>query len=49
MLHIFRQAEVQRGAGSLHVNLSVVPTGTVNAILDASRHVVLRVLSTFVV
>ena len=49
MLCTFRPTEIQSGTGCLHLTLSFVHTGAVNAILDVGRHVVLCVLSTFVI
>jgi len=49
MLHIFRPTEIESGTGCLHLTLSFVQTGAVNAIFDAGRHVVVCVFSTFVV
>ena len=49
MLHILGPTEILSGTGCLQVTLSFVQTGAVNAIFDASRHVVLCVLCTFVV
>jgi len=48
MLYIFRPTETQSSTGRLHVTLSFVQTGAMNATLDASCHV-LCVLTTFVV
>jgi hypothetical protein len=49
MLYIFHPTEIQSGRGYIHVTLGFAQTGAVNAIPDAGRHVVLCVLSTFVV